>query len=321
MSEQTEAKPGQDNKDDQPLPHEGDALLEQIAQRRFDGATANTTTAAQNPTELQDETPQATGQADKRIVDDLDGTFVKAKVYGEEREVPISELVKHYQIDEAAEIKLRQAKELEAKQRQEYEAWKHQQAQAEQQQQTRHPDQAGDGLTSKKEALRKAFDAWSLDEEFPDDAVNALFAENSPPASQPDPAAFAAQVEFQLEAKQAEKLYQQEYSDIAKDPILDYITGQFLTEIMGTGNTGLEDGIRQASEKTREWVKQKAGVAAEGQQAQTSAAANKRQQAQANLRHTPTTSASARQPINQPKQLSIDEARRAAIAEMMSANG
>jgi len=205
---------------------------------------------------------------------------------------------------------------MEARLRQEQEQWQAQRD-AEQRQQTRQEDYQGEGLTSKKQALQQTFDAWANEEELPDAAVNLLFS--NLPSQAPDPARLVEQIEYQFEVKKADKLYKTEFSDIASDPLLDDLTGRFLSDIIANETVSLEDGIRQAVDKTRTWLAEKAGVP-QGQTSPTSDAATKRAQAQANLKNTPNASPSARQPLNSPKPQSIEEARRNAIREMVEAN-
>ena len=308
MSE-NQTQQGEINEDNQPLP-EGDDLLEQIAQRRFESNDADTTQPDSNTQARREEQAAAAAQ-DRHLVDDLGNTFVKAKVYGEEREVPIADLLKNYQINEATETKLAQAKALEHQYQQRLAELENQPA----------PRTETVDATDKKAAFSRVFDAWSNGEELPDEDIAKLFGNTS--QQQPvqiDPDIIVEQVITKFQIKDDLNYYREQYPEIANDPELDDKTAKFLVKEVAQGKP-FREALIDSAEQTRNWLRQKAGVAVGDQKpSQTSDAAQKRANAQANLRNTPPSTASARQPISAPKQPSIEEIRRQTINEMMEGN-
>ena len=307
MSE-PEAQPGDTNEDNQPL--QGDDLLEQIAQRRFESNDADTT-QPDSTTQTRREEQAAPAAQDRHLVDDLGNTFVQAEVFGVKQEVPIADLLKNWQMNEAAESRLQHAKDLERQYQQRL-------AELENQPAPRHETV---DATDKKAALSQLFDAWSNGDELDDNNIAKLFGNTSQPQPvQVDPVAITHQVRQQMAIDDTLSRYQTDYADIAADPFLDNVAASYLEAGMRQGKP-FDSALIEAAEQTRNWLRQKAGVAVGDQKpSQTSDAAQKRANAQANLRNTPTTTASARQPISAPKQPTIEEIRRQTINEMMEGN-
>jgi hypothetical protein len=318
------AAPGQDQRPLSPR----EAMLEQIEANRAQVIAEETGTElpagdaapAQGAGQAEgQEHTDATAATGRRVLDSPADTFVRVKVEGEEREVPLTDVLRTYQVTTAADKRMQDATRI----RQEAEALLQQARQQAQPQAEAEPQSPADAqgqrgaAESPADLFMKAMDAWADDD--PDGARQLLapvFSGRQQP-TQPtpaDPAQLAQAVKTQLAVEAAFEQYQTNYSHIANNPFLDEMTGRFLDEGLDAGQP-FGEALTAAAERTKAWVIEQAGTLGGTTTAPAPTAREQRQHNKAGLRELP--GAQARAPTHIPAPESPSDI----VAEMRKSRG
>lgn len=205
-------------------------------------------------------TPETKSAEPQRLSeDDLAKLLVKTKVDGEERELPVAELVKSYQKDSAASRRLEDA----VRRQRELDTREAELAAKEAALQQPHNPPDVPAPSADADALaRQVYDSLlDGDENKAIESIKMLMQSGRSDAtpSQPiDPAEVVAEVRQQIRTEAAMEQFGRDYSDIVADPYLAQVADAYLEQELQDGNE-LSVALKKAGDSTRVWLQQKTG--------------------------------------------------------------
>jgi hypothetical protein len=285
------------------------AALESIADKLYSDEEQPQGETEDDETKPPQGAPQPESSAQEQMV--------KVKIDGEEKELPLSEIIKSYQKDSAASRRLEEAaqewrriEEERARLQAEAEALKHPKPQQTetQPQNTSQPS---------VEDARRIYESLMLgDEESGIKALTELLTKGrgteAPTIPVEQVASEAAELaQRQIDYKLAMRNFEQKYPDLAKDPDLNRMTVNLVYQTAQTSTT-YDEAFEKAATATRDWVRKK--VESLGLSVQSPV--NERMERKHQLDNLPT--ASVRQP---PKPAPKEESPSEIVAQMRRARG
>ena len=195
------------------------------------------------------------------LTDGLDRTMVKVKIDGEERTVSIADAVRNYQKDSAATKRLEEATRI-RREADEYAVRRTTAtAVAETEPRLAESDAPKAGDSAVKEFIAALF-------EGDEDKAMAAFdkatgAGRSNPTLDPEELAkrLTPAVKQQLLVESALEQFSKDYSEIVADSHLAAVCDGYLNEELANGKP-FDKATQEAGKRTRDWVRQKAGVPA-----------------------------------------------------------
>jgi hypothetical protein len=291
------------------------AALESIADKLYSDEEQ-----PQGETE-DDETkpPQGAQQTESSAQEQM----VKVKIDGEEKELPLSEIIKSYQKDQAASKRLEQAAQEqqrlaeERRQLEEERARLRAEAEALRNPKPNQAETQQQDTSQPSDDARRIYESLMLgDEESGVKALTELLSKGrgteAPTIPVEQVASEAAEIaQARIDYNLAMRNFQQKYPDLAKDPDLNRMAVNLVNQTAPTSAT-YDEAFEKAATATREWVRKK--VESLGLAVQSPA--NERLERKQQLDNLPT--ASARQPTKPaPKEESASEI----VASMRRARG
>lgn len=239
------------------------AAIEQQLERQYEEMGAIAPDSQDQGSQQQDQAP---------AVPASDRQMVKVKVDGEEKEVPLEEVVKGYQIDSAARKRLEEAalqkKELEQKEKELAEREARLQGNSQQAAAPSTTDESA--VDTARALLDKLSGAMVGDEDEAEQAVQ-LLASVIGGTKQADAAVdesrisdmisqVEAQREYNRDMQAAKALFDTEYGEINKDPNLAKVANDIFAAELQAGKMPSE-AAKAAGDGTRNWLKQITGGA------------------------------------------------------------
>jgi len=195
-----------------------------------------------------------------------DGVWMtRAKINGEEVEVPVDEIKTRYQKDTAAEKKLEQAAErMRAIEQREAQLREYEQRLSQQQPSSDAARSAPSGNDAQNNAVKKAIEAiYSGDEDAANEALQMAIASgrNQQVKQDATPEQLMSMMESRLEAREAERdrlravdKFRKEFPDIAGDPDLWEVADRHTLKIAQENpDMSIGDVIIEAGKRTRSW--------------------------------------------------------------------
>lgn len=240
--------------EERPLSPREQAMAD-IAARRAEQFAAEAGLPAEAP--LDADAQLAAQVAPSVIADGFDQVRVRAKVDGEEFDVPLSQVMAQYQKHSTADRRLAEATRLlrDAEARAASNAAEPAPAPA-----AESAPAAPERAPETKEFLDALF---SGDEDKAAQALDALVAGRQAPAAPiPDPQQFAAQVKQQLAVESALDSFARDYADVCSDPVLANLADNQLAHHLAQG-TPFGQALDRAGQDVRAWVSAKTGGAAQ----------------------------------------------------------
>jgi hypothetical protein len=194
-----------------------------------------------------------------------DGVWMtRAKVNGEEIEVPVDEIKSRYQKDTAAEKRLEQAAErMRQLEQREAQLREYEQRLSQQQPSSDAARSAPSGNDAQNNAVKKAIEAiYSGDEDAANEALQmAIASGRNQPQKVATPEELTAEIERRIEAREAERSrlqavdkFRKEFPEIAGDPDLWEVADRHTLKVAQENpNMSIGDVIIEAGKRTRAW--------------------------------------------------------------------
>lgn len=255
---QTNDAPDNEQAVERPLSKREQAMAAIKVRRETDEGEEGAQPQEQTPAQSNDKQLDAQLADEPVLIEDPTRARVKVKVDGEEMEVSLSEAIKNYQKQVAADRRLAEANRIlaEAKSR------PLPPVQVDEQpggaDTANQPDPQGDGKVSAKEFIASLFEG---DEEKAAAALEKVLgstgrtSNNSGPTL--DPEALAAQltpqIRQQLKDESALEQFTAANADLAEDPYLTDLTNRFIEEEMD-GGTPYHEALEAGAKRTRDWM-------------------------------------------------------------------
>jgi hypothetical protein len=246
---ETQSDAQQEQTEERQLSAREQAMADMAARRREQ--IAEETGAPPEPVVTAPEAPDMEAQiaaqtAPTVLSDHFDQVRVRAKIDGEEIEVPLDQVMRQYQKHSTADRRLAEATRLlrEAEART---------AQPTQQEPAAAPAQP----PSTKEFLSALFTG---DEDTAAQALDQLMQGRQPHAPIPDASAIARQVKQQIEVESALSSFAEHYADVCADPYLADMADRILEQNLQAGEPFAE-AIKAAGDGVRGWLQSKTGAA------------------------------------------------------------
>jgi len=221
-------------------------------------------------------------EKEKQQIPDETDRKIRVKIDGEERELPLSEVVKGYQKDATASKRLEEA----SGRKKELDDWETE-LRAREAQLSRKADDDGDDLGGEEDEVDKAIDALL-------DGDRSKFKEILKKGRQESSTPTQEELDNLLEQRlskrdvkhehaEAQKKFKSEYQDIFEDPTLLSAANDRYYAKLDEGKS-ITDAMLEAGKETREWLRQKAGV-------KETTSLEEKQRRKSNLLNLPVTGA------------------------------
>lgn len=243
------------------------------------------------------------------ISDGFDKVRVRAKVDGEELEVPLDQVLRQFQKNSAADRRLAEATRLlnEARERTTAPA-----------DQAKEDSPSADDADTRELASKAAAALLDGDE----NAVAEIFSKmmqgrqksQDSASAIPSTEVIAQQVKQQIEVESALSTFQKDYDDVCSDPHLFAMAERLVMDHRAQGKS-FADALQRAGNDVRDWLKEKAMPTSQGTDLTTSR--NERLERKAKLDNVRAASVTATSPVSQPK--TEEQIRSDALAELRRA--
>lgn len=290
--------------EDRPLSPREQAMAAITASRR-EAIDAETGAPSAPQAAAPQETPQVDDQiaaqtAPEVIADHFDKVRVRAKIDGEEVEVPLDQVLRQYQKHSTADRRLAEATRL----------LREAEARAAVQQVQAPADPPVTQAPNTKEFLDALFQG---DESTAAQALEQLMQGRQQHTPIPDASAIAQQVKQQIEVESALSGFASDYADIVADPYLANMADRELETRLQHGEA-FADALRASGETVRGWLQSKTGAV---QATPASTTRNERLDRKADLDTVRTANVTAVSPTQQPR--TEEQIRADALAALIKA--
>lgn len=204
-------------------------------------------------------TDEEIGSDQEPIIEPPKPQTYKVKVDGQEMELPLDEIIKGYQKDATASKRLEEAANLRKQAEQEWASINQEKAKL-----TQQPNAAPEDAAppSPDEAAKRIYESLMMgDESEGIKALTELLTTGRQQPAIPDVEQVANQAaeraRYQIEYNLAQKKFDQEFADIAKDPDLRGLAMSFLNQAVESSQT-YDEAFSKAGAATRDWLAAKA---------------------------------------------------------------